>query len=179
MTVRVTLTAGDFSSFTLFDTFRRKKMWRSPAIFAAIMSVSAVICFIMNHVDGAVMLGSVLLLVGLGMPLSYFISFFLSLRKQIRQFGLNKGVYEAYTLMLTEKSTGIHIENGREQVDYAWKDVHHVYRAKHATYLYITPSRAFILPHWCIEDVADAKEGREQLWNLIEKKIKADKRTIL
>lgn len=179
MTITVTLTKEDFCRFTMFDTFRRKKMWRSPAIFAMIMSISASICFIMNHVDGAIMLGCVLLLVGLGMPISYFFFFFSSLRKQVRSLGLHKGVYDAYTLKLTEKSSGIHIENGREQVDYAWKDVHHVYRSKHATYLYITANRAFILPHWCIEDVADAKEGREQLWELIRKKVKADKCTVL
>lgn len=179
MTIAVNLTAEDFRSFTLFDTFRRRKMWRAPVTFSLILGLSACVCFFMNHVEGAVMLGSVLLVVGLGMPISYFSSFFLSLRKQIRTLGLHKGIYEAYTLVLTEKSNGIHIENGREQVDYSWKDVYHVYRSKHATYLYITATRAFILPHWCIEDVADAKEGREQLWKLIEKKIKADKRTIL
>ena len=48
---------------------RRRKVWKAPVTFASILSVSAVICFIMRHVEGAVMLGCVLLIVGLGLNL--------------------------------------------------------------------------------------------------------------
>jgi hypothetical protein len=172
MTIEATLTEEIFRRFTMFDMLRRRKMWRSPVTFASIMSVSAAICFIMHHVEGAILLGSVLLIVGLGMPLAYFVAFFSSLRKQILQQGL-KRPQAFYTLCLTEKSDGIGIRNAKEQASYKWKDVHHVYRDTIATYLYMTPQRAFILPHTCIE------EGPEALWNLIEKKIPVQKRTIL
>lgn len=169
MCIEVFLTAGEFCRFTIFDTFRRKKMWRSPAIFAAIMSVSAMICFFMHHVDGAIMLGTVLLIVGLGMPLTYFVTFFYSLYKQIRTQKLPRTVY---TLTLTERKE-LHIENETEQVDYPWKKVHHVYRDKTATYLYVTPVQAFILPHYFVDGGADA------LWSLLRKKLPADKLTAL
>ena len=172
MIIEVNLTEEIFRKFTMFDMMRKKQVWRSPVIFASIMSVSAIICFIMHHVEGAILLGSVLLLVGLGMPLVYFVSFFSSLRKQILSQGL-KRPQKVYTLCLTEKANGIGISNDREQADYKWKDVHHVYRDQIATYLYMTPGRAFILPHTCIE------EGWEELWKLLEKKIPAEKRTIL
>lgn len=170
MTVEVNLTAEEFRRFTMFDTFRRRKMWRSPATFASILSFCALICYLMHHVDGAVMLGSVLLLVGLGMPITYFAAFFSSLHKQIKTLCLPKKVY---ALHLTEKAQGIAIENDHEHADYAWKDVHHVYRSKTATYLFMTPTRAFILPHACVEEGADA------LWQLMEKKISPDRRTVL
>lgn len=172
MTIEATLTEEIFRKFTMFDMLHRKKVWRSPAIFASILGVCACICFIMRHVEGAVMLGCVLLIVGLGMPLVYFVSFFSSLRQQILQQGL-KRPKTFYTLCLSEKADGIGIRNEKEQASYKWKDVHHVYRDTIATYLYMTPQRAFILPHTCIE------EGPDDLWRLIEKKIPAERRTVL
>ena len=172
MTIEVVLTEEIFRRFTMFDMLRRRKVWRSPATFASILSVSAAICFIMHHVEGAILLGSVLLLVGLGMPLVYFVTFFSSLRKQILSQGL-KRPQKVYTLVLTEKASGIGVSNDREHADYKWKDVHHVYRDTIATYLFMSPQRGFILPHTCLE------EGPDQLWKLIEKKIPKERRTIL
>lgn len=169
MRIEVYLTAKEFCRFSTFDSFRRRKMWRSPAIFAAIMSVSALICFLMHHVDGAIMLGTVLLLVGLGMPTTYFILFFHSLYRQIRQQSLPRTVY---TLTLTDTKE-FHIENETEKVDYPWKKVHHVYRRKLATYLYVTPAKAFILPHYFVEG------GAEALWKQLSKKLPKEKLTIL
>lgn len=172
MIIEVNLTEEIFRKFTMFDMLRRRKVWRSPAIFASILSVCACICFIMRHVEGAVLLGSVLLVVGLGMPLVYFVSFFSSLRQQILVQGL-KRPQKVYTLCLTEKADGIGISNEKEHADYKWKDVHHIYRDRIATYLYMTPQRAFILPHTCIE------EGVDALWELIGKKVPKEKCTVL
>lgn len=172
MIIEANLTEEIFRKFTMFDMLRRRKAWRSPAIFASILGVSASICFIMHHVEGAVMLGTVLLIVGFGMPLVYFVSFFSSLRKQILQLGL-KRPRVFYTLCLTEKADGIGVRNETEQASYKWKDVHHIYRDTLATYLFMTPQRAFILPHTCIE------EGPDELWKLFEKKIPKERRTIL
>lgn len=169
MTIEVILTAGEFLRFTMFDTFRRKKMGRSPAIFSGILGTCGMICFFMRHVDGAAMLGTVLLLVGIGMPVFYLLSFAASLFLQIRKQKFPRLVY---TLTLTGGKE-LHIENETEKVDYPWKKVHHVYRGKTATYLYATPARAFILPHYFIEDGADA------LWTLLRKKLPAEKLTAL
>lgn len=170
MTIDVNLTSEEFKRFTGFDTFRRRKMWRSPLTFAGILSVCALICYRMHYVEGAVMLGTVLLIVGLGMPISYFSAFFFSLEKQCKTLGLPKQVY---SLCLTETSNGIAIQNGHEQATYAWDNVYHVYRNKTATYLFLAPTRAFILPHSCVEAGSDA------LWTLIEQNLPQSKRTIL
>lgn len=172
MTIEVNLTAEVFRRFTIFDILRRRKLWKSPAIFAVILSSCACVCFLMRHIDGAVLLGSVLLGVGLGMPIIYFLNFFSSLRKQILTLGLTRPQL-VYTLNLTAKAQGIAVKNDREQADYPWSKVYHVYRDLIATYLYITPERAFILPHSCIE------EGPDALWKLIEKKVVPARRTIL
>ena len=172
MKIEVILTEELFRRFTMFDLFRRRKVWKKPAIWAAILCTSAVICFVMGHVRGAKLLGTVLLLVGLGLPLSYFATFASSMKQQIVNQGLKRPKL-VYTLELSEKAKGISVSNETEQAAYEWKKIHHVYRALLDTYLFITPARGFILPHHCIE------EGEDALWELISKKVPAERRTVL
>lgn len=162
MTIEVILTAGEFIRFTVFDTFRRKKMHRSPLTFALLLGISGMICYFMSRLEGAVMLGTVLLVIGLGLPVFYFGSFFLSLLRQIRLHKLPRTVY---TLTLDAGSKTIAIANEQEEITYEWKKVYHVYQGKTATYLYATPARAFILPHYYIEG------GAEALWKVLRKKL--------
>lgn len=172
MKIPVNLTEEVFRRFTIFDVLKRRKAWRPPVVFASIMGVSAAICYWMNHVDGAILLGNVLLTIGLGMPIVYFTTFFSSLRKQVLKHGLSRPQL-VYTLELTHKAEGIVVSNEKEQAVYQWKQVFHVYRDTIATYLFMTPDRGFILPHTCIE------EGPDELWKLLEKKIPKERRTIL
>lgn len=171
MKIEVTLTEEIFRRFTMFDILRRRKMWKAPVIFAAILAVSAAICFLKHEVDGAVFLGTVLLIVGLGMPCLYFVTFFLSLRKQVIVLGL-KRPQQVYTLELTTEEKGIHIQNEKEKADYPWKAVYHVYKTPLATYLYMTSSRAFLLPNSSVEDP-------EALWALMTKMVPKEKCTVL
>lgn len=172
MKIEVILTAEIFRRFTLYDTLNRRQAWKSPVIFASILSVCAVICYIMHHIDGAILLGTVLLVVGLGMPGAYFLSFFLSISDQIKSLGLNQYPKHIYTVTLTEDSDGIQVENEKEQTKYKWKQVHHAYRNTLDTYLYITPQRGFILPDTCVEDP-------DKLWQLLVKKLGTERCTDL
>lgn len=172
MKIEVMLTDALFRRFTLFDILKRRKMWRSPVIFASILGSCAIICFIMHHVEGAVMLGSVLLLVGLGMPLVYFATFFSSLRKEVKNQQLTTPRL-VYTLELTEKPDGIFIRNKKEKASYKWEQTFHAYRDKKATYLFITANRGFILPHDCVT------EGSDALWELLTKMLPEDRCTVL
>ena len=147
-------------------------MWRSPVIFASILGSCACVCYIMHHVEGAVMLGTVLLSVGLGMPLVYFLTFFSSLKKEIKNQKLTPPRL-VYTLELSEQPDGIFIRNKKEKATYKWEQVFHAYRDKNATYLFLTASRGFILPHDCV------KEGSDALWALLNKTLSEKHRTIL
>lgn len=151
---------------------RRRKVWHAPAIWAGILCGSAAICFIMSHIRGAVLLGWVLTLAGLGLPMSYFASFASSLKQQILSQGL-KRPKNVYTLVLADNAKGISVSNETEHADYPWKKIHHIYRDLTATYLFITKDRAFILPHQCIE------EGEDALWDLISRKVDSSRCTIL
>lgn len=172
MKIDVLLTEEVFRRFTTFDLFRRKKVWKAPAIWAAILCSCAAVCFVMGHVRGAKLLGTVLLMVGIGMPFSYFSAFAGSMKRQILTLGLSRPQH-VYSLELTAKAKGIAVSNEKEQASYEWKMVHHAYRDLLATYLFITKDRAFILPHDCCE------EGEDALWELIRGKLPAERCTDL
>lgn len=171
MKIEVQMTEEIFLRFTTFDVLRRRKMWRSPVIFAVILTLCAAVCFFMNHIQGAVFLGWVLLIVGLGMPVVYFATFYASLRRQVRLLGL-KRPQNVYSLELTREKTGIHVWSEKEKADYEWKRVYHAYRDTLATYLYLNPVQAFVLPHTCVEDP-------DGLWSLLTDMVPAEKRTVL
>lgn len=149
MKVEVRLNEKDFIRFSWFDALRHKKVWHKPALFAAILGAAAGVCFILHNRRGAVLLGCVLLVVALGLPAAWFLSFYLSLRKQAKAAGLSGGKY-AYTLELYDDDRGIVVDNGSEHAAYPWEQVFHVYRNETASYLYITPQRAFLIPHDCL-----------------------------
>lgn len=170
MKIEVRLDGNQFMKFSWFDAFRHKKVWRRPVLFAAILSAAAAVCFALHERRGAVLLGIVLLVVALGLPAVYFLSFYLSLRRQSAGLAGEKHVY---TLELYGDSRGIAVDNGSEHAAYPWDQVFHVYRTGTATYLYITPQRAFLIPHRCVGDGADG------LWELIGRQIPEDRQTVL
>ena len=165
MTIKCTISEKIFKNFTIFNILKRQKFWKSPVIFSSILSVCAIICFIMNHIDGAVLLGCVLLIVGLGVPSVYFITFFSSLRKQVKLQNLNPPRV-AYTIDLSDKDDGIYVTNEKESATYRWKNVFHVYFDKECIYLFMTQNRAFILPY------SDMKEGCDLAFSIIKKRVK-------
>ena len=171
MRIEVHLNEKEFIKFSWFDALQQKKIWRRPALFAAILGIAAGICFMMRDRRGAVLLGGVLLAVALGLPAAWFLSFSLSLRRQAQAAGLSGGTY-AYTLELHDDDRGIAVDKGTEHAAYPWEQVFHVYRGKAASYLYITPQRAFLLPHRCVSGGGDA------LWDLIARHIPTDRQTV-
>ena len=167
MDISVTLDYRTFKEFTYFDILGRRKAWKSPVTFASILSISALVCFLMTKVDGAALLGSVLLVVGLGMPLVYFVSFFLNVREEGKRQKLGDGRL-VYSLSLSEKT--VKVWNEKESAEYPWDKIHMAYRNYDAIYLYITKERAFILP--------SDKLKQDEIWALCLKKLKGRCRTI-
>ena len=162
MKIEVRLSEKEFIRFGLFDTLSLQRGWVRPALFAAILGGAAAVCFFMHQRKGAVLLGSVLLAVAAGLPAAWFLNFFLSLRKQAAAQGLGQGKH-VYTLTLS--GSGVRVDNGREQADFAWDQIHRVCRRREATYLYITPQRAFLIPHRCAEG------GGDGLWSFLRPRV--------
>lgn len=144
ITIVSRIDAKTFRRFAYFDAYRLKKRYRMPVTFLALMLFFSACCFVAaRYKPQAVMIGVVLLVVGLLLPLSYFLSFALSVSGQTRAL---KPPFKAYTLTLTDEAEGLHITNGREQVRLPWNKVYGAYRLPGCIYLYAHPEKAFLLP---------------------------------
>lgn len=153
-----------FVRFAVFDSLVRKKGWRNPVLFALILSAFAAVCFAARKThEQAVLLGSVLLGVGLLLPLIWFGMFFASVNRQARRSKLSADNTQYLVTLSPEK---IHVTKEKEAADFAWDKVHAVYRRKGCLYLYVSPTRAFILP-----DCADT----EKAWALITARVAPEK----
>lgn len=161
MTIQSYLTRDLFRNFTVFDILKRRKLYKSPVIFALILSACAAISFAMNKVQGAVFLGCVLLAVGLGMPVMYFATFFSSLKKSVKAQKLDtpRLVYSV------ELATMIKVSNEKETASYEWEKCHSAFFNKDCIYLFITKDRAFLLP------LANMYGKEEEVWSFIKQKL--------
>lgn len=158
------ITRPVFRRFAFFNTFYHQKHWQRPLVFALLMSAFSVPCFLLrDRRQGAVLLGAVLLLVGLGLPLAYLLSFSLSLRRQMKRMDL-RGERIVYTLRL--ERSGVHVTAGPETADYPWETVHMVYRVSGCDYLYVSVGRAYLLPHG---------PSTEKVWALLQNVLPPEK----
>lgn len=160
ITVPVKLDERTFKRFSRFDMFRLRKRWVRPVVFALILIAFAAVALLSRR-EQAGMIAAVLLVVGLGLPLVWFGTFFSQVNVQAAQRNLGKG-RAVYTVRLD--FDGVTVTNQlREEppVVVKWKDVQAAFRVKGCVYLYVSPVRAFLLP----DGQADA--GDETLWGYI------------
>lgn len=156
------ITPQVFRRFALFDTFYLQKRWKLPLIFALIMSALAGLCLAFRErKEGAALLGGVLLLVGLGLPLAYFLSYWLSLRQQLSRMVPDR---IAYTLRL--EAGGVQVTAGSQKASYAWETVYMACRVSGCIYLYVEERRAYLLP--------DGPSG-QQVWSLMRDHLPPEK----
>ncbi len=171
VTISVKLDKVTFRRFATFDTFHRQHRWRLPVWFAVILLGFAVYLFFQTDKPQSGLLGGVLLAIGLGLPAIYFTSYYFSLRENIIKYCLPRLVY---TLKLTDRDVTVHSAvNKEEELILPWEKLHMAYRAKGAVYLYVLPTRAFLLP----DGQADVPD--DELWAFIECKLPKDKRRSL
>lgn len=156
LTLEGNIDKGSFFRFAVYDSLIRKKGWRSPLLFALIMSAFAAVCFMgrASH-EQAGLIGGVLLGIGLLLPLIWFGTFFASVSRQAKLNGLSPEKSQ-YTVILSPEK--IHVTKGKESADFAWDKVHMAVRAKGCLYLYVSPVQAFLLP-----DCAESGKAWEML----------------
>lgn len=158
------ITRPVFRRFAFFNAFYHQKHWQRPLAFALLMSAFSIPCFLLrDRRQGAVLLGAVLLVVGLGLPLAYLLSFSLSLRRQMKRMDL-RGERIAYTLRL--EPGGVHVTAGAEPADYPWETVYMAYRTSDCDYLYVGAGRAYLLPHG---------PSAEKVWALLQSVLPPEK----
>lgn len=162
ITIHVKMDKKILRSFALFDTFRLKKHWKRPALFALIMLVFALVCLWPGKQQSA-LLGCVLLIVGLLVPFSYVFMFLSQLKEKAQKLRLDPP-RKVYSLAFSSEC--IRVVNDmkvQEEVRLEWQKMGAAFRVKNAIYLYMTRDKAFILP----DGQADA--SAEELWAMIVK----------
>jgi len=149
-----------FREFAMFDTFMVKQRWKSPALFALIMLVSALLCFSLRQKAGqAVLIGIVLLAVGFGLPIIYVVNFLASISTQARKLGL-KAPQPFYTITLTDADDGILVAaKGGDKARYEWGRVYGAFFRANCVYLYVQNNRAYLLPNGDVGGQAEALSG--------------------
>lgn len=168
ISVQARITPEVFREFALYDTLYRKKRYRRPLAFALMLGAFALICFLLRRrADQAVFMGVILLIVGLGLPAVYILSFLRSVRIKAKQLKL-KDAPIAYTVTLApEKVT---VTDGRQKAEYPWEALQYACRLQYSVCLYAGESRAYLLPN----PEREAEEARR--WAMITEHIPAEKR---
>lgn len=162
------ITPETFRAFALFDAFRRQKRWRGPALFAAIFSAFAIVCFTLGRdLPQSGLLGGVLLVVGWGLPVFYVLYFFHSVNDQAKRLRLAQR-RPAYTVKLDE--AGLKVEQNGQKADWPWEELTAVYRLDECVCLYPTPRNAFLLP-----DEENSHRDVERAWELIRAHLEQEK----
>ena len=146
ITITSNIDARAFRRFAYFDTYRLKKRYRAPLLFAIMMLVFSACCFfLLKDKPQSALIGWVLLGVGVLLPTVYFAMFAVSVRAQAKKMKLPRA---AYSLTMADAPEGLEIvsEDGKERVKLAWKKVYGAYRVRGCIYLYVHPTKAFLLP---------------------------------
>lgn len=166
-TVDVWLDAKTFQHFSIFNSITKDRRWVRPAVFAAVFCALAIICFVFqSQATQAVLLGVVLLIVGLGLPLVYFGTYFMTLRRRTEELKLKNKKQHAYCVTLASGKDGIHVTTPKgDEKCFQWKESIGAYRVNEAIYLYVEPGRVYILPN------EYTGEQMEDIWGLIKEQM--------
>ena len=165
LTLEGNIDGAIFRRFAVFDAFTRRKAWRNPLLFAVILSAFAVVCFLgRNGREQAVLLGTVLLSIGIVLPLVWVGMFLGSVRRQAKASGLSLEKAQYYVTLLSD---GVKVVKEKENAAYSWGDVYMAYRVQDCIYLYVSASRAFLLPE-C--------EKTDRAWEIISSHLPTEKR---
>lgn len=159
--IPVRLDAKTFKRFSRFDMFRLRRRWTRPAAFAAIMLGFAAAA-LMSRRPEAGLIASVLLVVGLGLPLVYVGTFLSQVSVHAKRLNLDPP-RRVYTVRLD--FDGVRVTNDQKKEDVQavkWPDVRAAFRVKGCIYLYVTPTRAFLLP----DGQANVSDG--EVWSYLK-----------
>lgn len=152
LTLEGNIDERDFLRFAVYDSFKRKKAWRNPLLFTLIMAAFALICFAGRKThEEAVFLGSVLLGIGLVLPVVWVGMYLSSVRRQARANGLSR---EKTQYIVTFTGDGLLVTKGKEKASFSWSDIFLVHQGRGCLYLYVSAARAFLLPECEKSDAA-------------------------
>lgn len=157
--------AGALREYAIYDTLVRRKRWVSPAVFTAILGAFAVVCFAASKTrSGGVLLGTVLLAVGLGLPAVYIGTYLQTVRRQLRKMA-DTGSKVMFTIRLAPQ--GITMTRGEQEQSWGWKKIHLVHRLRRSIAVYPEENQAFLIGGDSINLSA--------AWNMLVDRLPADR----
>ncbi len=128
-----------FTDFSFFNSFLFHGRWISLLLFPVVMSGLG----ILNLVTGSSFLFGLFLILALVLPGLYFLFYRVSLRNQIKANNIEERRL-VYTTRFNNEE--IEVSNQNETQGLGWAQIYRVFRYKNYFYLYISRSRAYILP---------------------------------
>ena len=177
LSIPVKMDTAAFREFSAFDVLTRQKRWQRPLLFAILMVAFAIICFTQfGKREGASLLGTVLTVVGVGLPIAYFATFFRSVSKQAKQLKLETP-RDVYRVELSESGVRV-LEAGKQDKQklvrhYEWPQLYGAWRTATAVYIYVENSKAYLLPG------AQIPGGTDAAWKFVQEKLPAEKQHIV
>lgn len=170
-TIPVKLDKKTFKRFSRFDTLRLRKKWVRPVVFALILVAFAVVALLTGK-EQAGLIAAVLLVVGLGLPLVYFGTFFSQVNLQAENHRLDPP-RAVYTVTLNADGIGVtNDQKAEEAVAVPWKDAQAAFKDKGCVYLYVNAARAFLLPD------GQGNADPDELWAYLVKHMGAKCKTV-
>ena len=160
--IPVKLDARTFRRFSRFDALLLRRKWVRPAAFALIFTAFAALALLSRRPQAG-LIAAVLLTVGLGLPLTYFGTFFSQVRRQAALFRLD-APRAVYTVTLSAE--GVRVVNDRKEEDplgLPWAAVQAAFRVRGCIYLYASAARAFLLPE------GQGNATQDQIWAALVK----------
>ena len=160
ITIHVRLDPARFRRFCRFDNFRRQHRWFVPVMTGMIMITISMALLFFGKARSETLPG-ILMGLGIAFPLFCFGIYNIQIESQIAKQNL-RSVPEIYTLVLDQDGISAAGSQGdRTRVELTWAQMWAAFRYKGDIYLYISASRAFILP----SGQADVPD--EKLWELL------------
>ena len=140
-----------FRDFAFFNSYLFNGRWISLTLFPLVMAGLGIV----NLVTGSSFLFRLFLVLALVIPVLYVFYYRISIHNQIIINNLQDRQL-AYTTLFKDKQ--IEVSNQSEKQPLEWEKIYRIFRYKKYFYLYVTQSRAFILPAEGLEDSTIADE---------------------
>lgn len=138
--VETVLTPGAFAAFSRFNAFRLHWRGIGLCLFPLVMALMGAV----HLATGSPGLFFLFCALGVLLPVGYLAFFFIAVHRQIEIHQIREPRV-VYRVSIGEG--GVSVSNDREQAEYGWDHVFRAYLTEQYAYLYITNSKAFILPY--------------------------------
>lgn len=170
--IDIILSKTGFKNFAIFDMAYKHKRWKFPVIAAAIFFIAASFMFaIQDTVENAFLVGTIFVIVALGIGAGYFRNFFRSIPKEAEKMQIHPPRH-VYSINLVKDSQNILFylpKDKKPSEQFSWKSINSAYRTSKAIYIYVTPERALLIPG-TTKDL-----DLDEVWSFLGKKLPDEK----